>query len=179
MDISYYYQILDIGILYEKGKKEGRRWKIGERKRLCEEVLFWQSLLGFILDEQSGMDCSGKLFESLEELCKKYYFPNYERVLAKKDELLRSSFIFKSNKEEELNIYDLMSHLMLDIQKSLHNKDKEKVYKILTILHNLPKAMHGNNILNERGNLVSCKDALTYAQGYMDEEMKEKYKKYF
>lgn len=31
MDISYYYQILDTGILYEKGGGDGTRWKIGER----------------------------------------------------------------------------------------------------------------------------------------------------
>lgn len=31
MDISYYYQILDTGIQYEKGQKVGKHWKIGER----------------------------------------------------------------------------------------------------------------------------------------------------
>ena len=31
MDVSYYYQILDIGIQYEKGRKVGRHWRIGVR----------------------------------------------------------------------------------------------------------------------------------------------------
>ena len=58
-------------------------------------------------------------------------------------------------------------------------KDKEKVYHILVILHNLPKAMHGKNILNDGCNLVSYNDALLYAQGCMNEGMKEVYREYF
>ena len=117
MDISYYYQILDMGILYEKGGKRGKHWKIGERKRLREEVLFWQDLLGFITDEENGIECSDKLFESLKKLCKKYKFPNYERVLEKKDELVNSDYKFVRNKDEELKIYNLMKQLLLDLQK--------------------------------------------------------------
>lgn len=179
MDVSYYYQILDIGILYEKGRNDGKRWHIGERKRLSEEILFWQSLLVFILDEENGIECSEKLFESLERLCKKYKFPNYERVLAKKSELLNSNCIFERKKEEERNIYDLMKCLMCDIQKNLFIKDKERVYKLLTVLHNLPKAMHGRNILGENCNSISYSNALLYTQQCMDEEMKEEYKEYF
>lgn len=174
MGIGYYYQILDIGILYEKGRKGGKLWRIGERKRLSEEVLFWKSLLNFILIEENGLECSEKLFDSLENLCKKYKFPNYERVLEKKEELVNSNCIFERKQEEELKIYSLMRCLMKDMQINLDiYKDKEKVYRILTILHNLPKAMHGQNILNENCNLVSYDDALLYAQWSMDEKMKK------
>lgn len=180
MDIGYYYQILDTGILYEKGRKSGKLWRIGERKRLNKEVLFWNNLLDFILIEENGLECSEKLFDSLENLCKKYKFPNYERVLEKKRELVNSNCIFERRQEEELKIYSLMKCLMKDMQINLDiYKDKEKVYRILTILHNLPKAMHGQNILNENCNLVSYEDALLYAQWSMDEKMKEEYKKYF
>lgn len=180
MDIGYYYQILDTGILYEKGRKSGKLWRIGERKRLNEEVLFWKNLLDFILIEENGLECSEKLFDSLENLCKKYKFPNYERVLEKKRELVNSNCIFERRQEEELKIYSLMKCLMKDMQINLDiYKDKEKVYRILTILHNLPKAMHGQNILNENCNLVSYEDALLYAQWSMDEKMKQEYKKYF
>lgn len=180
MDIGYYYQILDTGILYEKGRKSGKLWRIGERKRLNKEVLFWNNLLDFILIEENGLECSEKLFDSLENLCKKYKFPNYERVLEKKRELVNSNCIFERRQEEELKIYSLMKCLMKDMQINLDiYKDKEKVYRILTILHNLPKAMHGQNILNENCNLVSYEDALLYAQWSMDEKMKQEYKKYF
>lgn len=180
MDVSYYYQILDTGILYEKGGKEGKRWKIGERKRLREEVLFWQNLLEFISHEENGVDCSEKLFENLKRLCKKYKFPNYERILGKGDELLNSDCQFVRNKDEESKICNLMNHLLVDLQKNIDDyKDKEMVYRILVVLHNLPKAMHGRNILNDSCNLVSYKDAMMYAQGYMDGRMKEEYNKYF
>lgn len=180
MDVSYYYQILDTGILYEKGGKRGKRWKIGERKRLREEILFWQTVLDFISNEENGIECSEKLFESLERLCKKYKLPNYKRILGKKEELVSSRCIFERKKEEELKIYNLMKCLMLDLQRELDMcKDKEMVYHILTILHNLPKAMHGRNILNESCNLISYSDALLYAQECMDEKMKKEYGEYF
>lgn len=180
MDISYYYQILDIGILYEKGGKTGRYWRLKERKRLREEVLFWQNLLEFISNEEEGIECSDKLFESLERLCRKYKFPNYERILGKKHELINNNCKFKRNKDEELKVRRFMKQLLLDMQKSLEDyKGKEMVYRILAILHNLPKAMHGRNILNDSCKLISYNDALEYAQGYMDERMREEYEKYF
>lgn len=180
MDISNYYQVLETGILYEKGRKSGKRWKIGERKRLREEVLFWQSLLEFISKEEKGIECSEKLFEGLERLCKKYKLPNYERVLEKKEELICSNCLFDRKKDKELKIYNLMKRLILDIQKNLDgSKDKETVYRILIILHNLPKAMHGCTILNENCNLISYNDALLYAWACMDKKMKEEYSEYF
>ena len=39
--------------------------------------------------------------------------------------------------------------------------------------------MHGKNILNDGCNLVSYNDALLYAQGCMNEGMKEVYREYF
>lgn len=180
MDVGYYYQILDTGILYEKGGKRGKRWRTGERKRLSEEVLFWKSLLEFISLEERGIECSERLFESLGSLCKKYKFPNYERILEMKDQLVNDTCIFERRQEEELKIYNLMNCLIKDMQTNLHvYKDKEAVYHILTVFHNLPKAMHGRNVLNENCNLISYSDALLYAKGYMDEKMKEEYKEYF
>jgi hypothetical protein len=180
MDVEYYYQILDTGIVYEKGRKRGERWRLGERKRLREEILFWQSLLEFISLEKRGIDCSAKLFQSLDSLCRKYKLPNYERILKMKIQLVNDTCIFERKREDEINIYNLMNCLIKDIQTALNvSKDKEVVYRMLTVLHNLPKAMHGQNILSEHCDLISCNDALLYAQGCMDEKMKEKYKEYF
>lgn len=41
MEIGYYYHILEIGILYEKGGQRGQLWRFGEQKRLKKEALFW------------------------------------------------------------------------------------------------------------------------------------------
>mgnify|MGYP004475762311 CR=1 FL=1 len=180
MDVSYYYQILDIGIQYEKGRKVGKYWKIGERKRLREEVLFWQDLLEFIMAEKKGIECSNKLFEKMEKLCRRYKLPNYERILQKRNELINDRCIFERNDEQERNICELMKALFFDMQKNIkYCKNKEKVYSILTILHNLPKAMHGRGILSDSCNLVSYSDALLYAKESMDEKMKEQYREYF
>lgn len=179
MDVGYYYQILDIGIAYEKGRKSGQRWRIGEKKRLEEEILFWQCLLELISFEERGVDCSENLFQSLDSLCRKYKLPNYERILEMKIQLVNDTCIFERKRGDEIKIYNLMNYLIKDIQNALEvSKDKEAVYHILTVLHNLPKAMHGRSILNEHCNLISYNDALLYAQRCMDEKMKEKYKEY-
>lgn len=179
MDVGYYYQILETGVLYEKGRKNGKRWKIGERKRLIEEVLFWQTLLDFISLEKRGVECSEKLFVSLGSLCKKYKFPNYERILEMKDQLINNTYIFERKQEEELKIYNLMNRLIKDMQKELcMYKDKETFYHILAVIHNLPKAMHGRNVLNKNCNSISYSDALLYTKEYMDEKMKEDYKEF-
>jgi len=180
MDISYYYQILDIGILYEKGKKSGKMWKYSERKRLRKEVIFWEKVLNFILLEKKGIDCSKSLFETLNKLCQKYKFPNYERILRVKEKLINSSSAFETNKIEEAKIHTFMLRLMVDILYNLEDlRGKEKVYCLLAILHNLPRAMHGKNILNSNNNLISYNDALRYAENYMISNMKEEYSGYF
>lgn len=179
MDISYYYQILDTGISYEKGRKKGKLWGIGERKRLREEILFWQSILAFISDEEKGNQCSQKLFESLDRLCRKYNLSNYERILEKKEEIVKSNSVFERNKDEEIKICNFMERLLIDMKKSLdEERDKEKVYRIMGILHNLPKVMHGRNILNSTCVSISYKDAINYAKGYMNEGMKKEYAMY-
>ena len=65
MDIGVYYQILDIGIQYEKGRKRGSYWKLGERKYLQEEVDFWRKLLEYIANELNEIDCSEQIFEEV------------------------------------------------------------------------------------------------------------------
>lgn len=179
MDVSLYYQILDIGILYEKGRKNGKLWRFGERKRLKDEILFWQKILDYISTEKKGITCSKELFKNLEKLCKKYKFPNYERILLQKDELLKCNYKFKINKDEEAKINDFMKQLLSDMLKNLNDyKNKKSTYRLLSILHNLPKAMHGRNILCNYPHFLSYSDVLNNAKGYMNEKMQKEYEKY-
>lgn len=164
----------------KKGEGGGGHWKIGERKRLREEVLFWINLLEFISAEENGIECSDRLFRELERLCNKYRFPHYQRVLEMKWELMNSNYRFDRKKDEEINIRCLMKALFLEMQKKLYvKKGKKEVYDILRILHNIPKAMHGKNILNKNSHIVSYEDALLYAQRCMDEKRRKEYEKYF
>lgn len=180
MDISYYYQILDTGIQYAKGRGAGKHRKIGERKRLREEALFWQQVPEFISPEKAGVSCADKLLVQMECLCKKYKLPNYKLILEKKDEWLNTPCVFERNEKEEDNICRLMQALFVGMRNELEEgRNKEKVYRILRTLHHLPKAMHGKNILNSTAKTLSYKEALQYAKGSMDEVMQAKYGEYF
>lgn len=179
MDVSYYYHVLEIGIIYEKGGKRGKHWRIGEKKRLRDEVLFWNSLLEFVIEEENGINCSEKMFKSLEKLCKKYNFPNYERIIKEKDKLISTNEKIGRNKNE-IKIYNFIKKILYDLQKNLDtDKDKERFFHLLTVLHNLPKSMHGQTVLNANCNLITCEEAIIYAQGCMDERMKKEYKEFF
>ena len=128
MDISYYYQILDIGISYEKGRQGGKLWRLGERKRLKEEVFFWKMILEFITAEENGIDSSDKLFALLERMCKKYNFPNYKRVLQKKSEIVNDKLSFIIEKEEEIKVKLFIARLLSDIDINLHQfRGKEEI----------------------------------------------------
>lgn len=180
MDVSIYYQILDIGMLYEKGRNSGRLWKMGERKRLKELILFWQKVLDYISKEEEGIICSEELFQSLEKLCKKYKLPNYEKILDKKGDLVNNNCAFERKKDEEIKIRNLIERLLLDMKKNIEDyKNKEMTYRILTILHNLPKVMYGRSILSNSSNYISYSEALNDAKNYMNKAMKKEYEKYF
>lgn len=174
MDISYYYQILDIGISYEKGRQRGKLWRLGERKRLREEVFFWKMILEFITAEENGIDYSDRLFALLERMCKKYNLPNYKRVLQKKSEIVNDKLSFIIEKEEEIKVKLFIARLLSDIDINLHQfRGKEEIYRLLALLHNLPKVMHGKNVLNKNFRPISCRDAFSYARGYMNSKMRE------
>lgn len=179
MNIGLYYQILDMGVLYEKAGRRGTWWRIGERKRLKDEIWFWQTLLENISREQNGISCGEVLFAALADLCGKYRLPHYKRVLDNKEELINCSCIFERDGEEESKLRNFMECLLRDAQEYLDkHRDKEMVYRILMVLHNLPRAMYGKNVLNPNAIPISYRMALEYAKGCMDEEMREKYGKY-
>lgn len=181
MDISVYYQILDIGIQYEKGRKKGSYWRLGERKCLREEVKFWRLMLEYISDELGGIDCSTQVFEELESICKRYKFPNYERIITKKCEIIGSEIIFVGQEEQEKSIREIMKILLEDMIHLLTCLNgKEEFFQLLAILHNFPKAMHGKNVLCNHPNLVSYKDALQYAENCLcTQTLRERYGKLF
>lgn len=179
MEICYYYQILDIGVVYEKGRASGKLWKLGEQKRLREELSFWRALLEFAAMEEKGIDCAERVFDDMDNMCKKYKLPNYERILKLQKEIAKDQCIFEIRKEEETKINNLMLRLLSDAEKCLADfNGKEMLYRILAILHNFPKVMHGNNILNRNGRPISYQSAWNYAQGYMNDKMREEYSKY-
>lgn len=180
MNVSYYYQLLDTGITYEKGRKDGTIWKVGEKRRLRIVTKFWRFILDSIIFKKQGVDNSDKIFSELELLCSRNKYPNYERFLENKEKIRKDDSEFVRIADEENKVILFMEELMNDLDYSLKvSKDKNNVYKILTYLHILPKTMHGRNVLYNNVNMVSYKDALRYIQSNMDDDMKKKYKLYF
>ena len=131
-------------------------------------------ILEFITAEENGIDYSDRLFALLERMCKKYNLPNYKRVLQKKSEIVNDKLSFIIEKEEEIKVKLFIARLLSDIDINLHQfRGKEEIYRLLALLHNLPKVMHGKNVLNKNFRPISCRDAFSYARGYMNSKMRE------
>lgn len=172
MEIGYYYHILEIGVLYEKGGQRGRFWRFGEQKRLGKEALFWQRILEYIQIEKTGTDCSERLFVDLDKLCRKYRLPNYERILQMKEELSDSRYLYEVNEREAQSVHHIIACLLTEMEKNLTDwNGKARVYRIMAVMHQFPKVMHGKDVLNENCCQISYKQACRSAQGYMNHEM--------
>lgn len=179
MDIGVYYQILDIGIQYEKGRKRGTCWRPGERKYLRAECRFWRRLLAYIIDELAGDDCTDQAFGMLERLCAVYRLPNYENILAKKHAIVGGKTDFVQQADEERHIRYIMRMILEDMEKQLGCRSgKKEFYQLLVVLHNLPKCMHGKIAAYDLWNPISYEDALRYAdQCLHTKTLREKYGK--
>lgn len=178
MDIGVYYQILDSGIQYEKGRKRGTCWRPGERKYLRQECRFWRKLLAYISDELAGDDCADQTFDMLEHLCSVYEFPNYENILAKKQEMIGCKIDFVQQADQEKHIRHIMRMICADMEQLLGCRSgKKEFYQLLAVLHNLPKCMHGKIAVYDCMNPISYKDALRYAdQCLRTQTLREKYR---
>lgn len=178
MNIGIYYHIIEIGVLYERGGMRGNLWRIGERKRLKDECIFWKNTLKYIADEKKGIDCSRKFFDELQTICDKYKLPNYQRVMMLKQKLIETAYSIEIMDAEASNIHHMMKELLCDMENELKKLNgKDNVYRILDVFHNLPKVFHGKDELGE-GKPVLYKDALKYASWGMSNQMKEKYGRY-
>ncbi len=88
--------------------------------------------------------------------------------------MVNDKLLFRIKKEEEIKVKLFIARLLSDIDINLHQfRGKEEVYRLLALLHNLPKVMHGKNVLNKSFRPISCRDAFSYARGYMNSKMRE------
>ncbi len=173
MELCYYYQILDMGIVYEKGGLSGKLWKPGEQKRLREELLFWRELIAYVSMEEDGIDCTDRVFGHIEQMCRKYRLPNYERILQYREKITNDQCIVEVDYAVKLKINKLMLRLIGDAENYVNRfNGKTIVHRILCMLHNFPKVMHGSTILNENCRPISYKDACDYARGYMNDRLR-------
>lgn len=158
MDKSIYFIILDIGITYRKGAQSSGLWKIGEKKKLNDEITFWKSLIQNVRDETQGVDCADIALNHLKAITDKYKLPNYRRILSNWADLQRCCF--ETDMATEQKVCSIMEELL---DEALNEKKKYKKYEIIRTLHNIPHCMHGASCIQPRYKSISLNDALKYA----------------
>lgn len=158
MRAEIYYHILEIGFTYEKGRKTGERWHLGEKALLLAECRLWRNLIRYAALEENGVDCSGEAFAELAAVAGRYRLENYERVIKLRPELEASTNRHEGKEAEKKILVNGMLELIAAIERSTESKDgKSDAYKALRQLHNIPRALHG---ADELGPCVS----ITFAE---------------
>lgn len=158
MDKSIYFIILDIGITCKKGARSSGLWKIGEKKRLNDEIAFWKSLIQNVRDESQGVDCAAIAFNNLTKLADKYKHPNYRIISSNWTELQKCRF--ETDMATEQKVCSIMDELL---DRALRENKKYKKYEIIRTLHNIPHCMHGASCIQPRYKSISLNTALKYA----------------
>ena len=178
MIVGIYYHILEIGIVYEKGGKRGRFWRVGERKRLIDECNLWRKIITLIDLPERGEEEDRTFFQELEAIAKKYNNPNYQRICELKETLISEKETVDYRKEDVILVNNFLSDLLKDMAVELNKFDgKAKVYRIMAVMHNLPRVFYGKDALGESV-AIKIEDAIKYAAWNMSDDMREKYKEY-
>ena len=145
-----YYHILRIGIVQEKGRKDGDRWKWKEQKLLSDECILWRNLIKYADLEYKGTDCSEKALEDLKHICGMYRLPNYERIISIWPDVAACSNVYELEPIKRDEIVNIMSGLLNDFEKCLSDKNgKNEAYGILIKLHNIPRELYGADVLEK------------------------------
>ena len=166
---------MEIGIVYEKGRKEGRFWKIGERNRFKKECCFWHNIIKNIDLEISEIGYPDSIFDEMLILAKEYDIKNYYRILNMKDKLKEYYDNMEYSKKELIFVNEILNELLFDFNTELSKfNGKNNAYRILEAMHNFPKIFHGKDILGG-GEAVSIEDAVKYSTWCMTDAMKSKY----
>ena len=164
MNSEIYYHILEIGFIYEKGRQTDNRWHVGEKGLIQDECQLWKNLIYYASLEDKGVDCSDKAFGDLSAICKKHHLPNYETIIAKKNDLVESTNRYVLDEAKKSVLIDRMIELIKEIEScTTRINGKPEAYKALRQLHNIPRALHGADELGN-GLPITFEEALKYAE---------------
>ena len=162
MNASVYYHILEIGVIFTKGNKRGRLWRLRERKRLSDECALWRKLILSAMEETGGRNCPEEVRRDIQRFCDQYHNPAYERVLGLWDRLIKEDNRFVPEKDKAEHLCSLMRNSIDEIERSIKRFwGKDDAYRSMVRLHNLPKALHGKDLLGG-GAPISYEDAIRY-----------------
>lgn len=168
-------ELLYIGIVAEKGRCYGVRWRFGYRRILKRHIIALNELQKCLyLTDEKVLNITIKKFiticEKNNEIGKFYDF-SVKQV----DEL-------KIGKNyEEINQFtnELFCDLLKEIKKLYINK--RKVYDLLSALHNLPRVYLGSDketLCDLKQQAISEEDAIKYTFNNMNTSLREKYQSF-
>lgn len=165
-------ELLYIGLVAEKGRCYGGRWKVGYKKILRRHIIALNELQKcFYLKNESDIYTT---IEDFIRICD----DNYE--IGKFYQFVNKSFkSMEWNKSyDKINewINELFQDLLLEIRKPCISK--KNVYVLLCALHNLPRVYLGKDketLCELRQEAISEQDAVKYAIENMSSTMKKKY----
>ena len=161
-----YYHIIEIGVIFEKGRKSGDGWVKGEKELLLEECNLWKKFIEYASLENEGIDCSEEAFERLRIICKKFKLPNYTRIITMQRDVLNDENVFCIEEAKKNKLIEVMLNLLSNLEKCIADPNgKMETYEILRKLHNIPRALHGRDTLGGAPP-ITFEDALKYADFY-------------
>ncbi len=175
MDVQFAIgELLYIGFVAEKGRSSMRRW--GRRyKNTLRNHMRAMSEINLLLFDSSNIDTVLQDFMDLcvsdPEIGKFYHFSSG-----------MEGIIWENNGNDFPQINQFMKEILEELLEELSKRfvNKNRVYHLLRILHNLPRVYltQGKSLCNLQQKRISERDALRYAYQNMNVEDQEKYKQY-
>lgn len=165
-------ELLYIGIVAEKGRCYGIRWKFGYKKILRRHILALNELQKclFLTDKQ----LINTVIEQFIVICNQEYeigkFYNFSNIELEELHIGLNSMI----------VNQLMNQLFVDLISEINKTfiKKRNVYDLLCALHNLPRVYLGKDnetLCGLMQEAISEQDAIEYAFDNMSLDMKKKY----
>lgn len=168
-------ELLYIGIVAEKGRCYGIRWRFGYKKILRRHLMALNELQKCL--QSIDVNVAYIKIKEFVLICKKNYeigkFYNFTNKQV--DEI----DIGKSYKNVNQLINKLFFDLMLEINKPYIHK--RRVYDLLCALHNLPRVYLGRSketLCDLKQETIQEQEAIEYAFKNMNFTMKRKYQDY-
>lgn len=165
-------ELLYIGIIAEKGRCYGTRWKFGYKRTLRRHIIALNELQKCLQSHDEKVVYT--VIEKFVEVCnenheigKFYNFSNKQ---------IGEIYLGKSNKIVNQLINEIFLGLLTEIKKPCIRK--RKVYDLLCVLHNLPRVYLGKDketLCELKQEAISEQEAIEYAFDNMSSDMKKKY----
>lgn len=187
---SLFGELLYLGFVCEKGRcKSSGFWKLGYKRILHKHIVLLSKLIQCILvSEISDNDALilKKFIESIQtekDIIK--YYPINEDTMKKLQDSNYSIITSIDSDRCNNNINLLMNDITTEILELLDHKfflNKKRIAILIRAIHNLPRVYLGkglHTLCNIEQPAIDYKAALEYSFNNMDEDTRQRYRKYY